>query len=144
MSDRSDRTRSDRLRTDGGEEPGDAGFDEWLAAIGDGEGYYLESPSGDGSLPPRRICPHSGSSDLEEKPLPETGEIEAVTVVHVASPQFAEDTPYATAVVDFGPVRLTGVVRGIDLEEVETGTTVEPTVEERETTGDPLLVFRPV
>ena len=136
--------RTDGLRTDGGEEPGDAGFDEWLAAIDDGEGYYLESPSGEGSLPPRRICPHSGSRDLAEEPLPETGEIEAVTVVHVASPQFAEDTPYATAVVDFGPVRLTGVVRGIDLEEVETGTTVEPTVEERDTTGDPLLVFRPV
>ncbi|MEF8779614.1 MAG: OB-fold domain-containing protein [Haloferacaceae archaeon] len=130
-------------RTDGGEEPGDAGFDEWLEAIDAGEGYYLESPTGEGSLPPRRICPHSRSTDLEERPLPETGEIEAVTVVHVASPQFADDTPYATAVADFGPVRLTGVVRGVDLEEVETGTTVEPTVEERETTGGPLLVFRP-
>lgn len=131
-------------RTDGGEEPGDAGFDEWLDAIDKGEGYYLESPSGETSLPPRRICPHSGSSQLAERPLPDTGEIEAVTVVHVAAPQFADDTPYATAVVDFGPVRLTGVVRGVGLEEIETGLAVEPTVEERETTDDPLLVFRPV
>ena len=77
--------RSDRLRTDGGEQPGDAGFDEWLAAIDDGEGYYLESPSGEGSLPPRRICPHSGSTDLEEEPLPEAGEIEDAGAFVIAS-----------------------------------------------------------
>lgn len=124
--------------------PGDAGFDEWLAAIADGNGYYLESPTGEGSLPPRRICPHSGSTQLEEQPIPDTGTIEAVTVVHVASPQFVDDTPYATAVVDFGPVRLTGMVRGLDPDSVETGMTVESTVETRATTDDPLLVFRPV
>jgi uncharacterized protein len=38
-------------------------------------------------------------------------------------------------------VRLTGQLRGV--EEPETGVRVAATVEERETTGDDLLVFRP-
>jgi len=123
---------------------GDAGYDEWLDALADGEGYYLAAPTGEGSLPPRRVCPHTGATELTEEPLPETGTVEAATTVHVGTPSFADDTPYVTAVVDFGPVRLTGVVRGIDPEGVGPGLEVEPGVEKRETTGDPIVTFRPV
>jgi uncharacterized OB-fold protein len=119
-----------------------ATYDEWLDAIDAGEAFYLES-EGHGSLPPRRVCPHSGSTDLSEEPLPETGTIETYTVVHVAAEKFAEDTPYVSAIVDFGPVALTGIVRGVDHETVDTGDEVAVTVETRETTEDRLVVFRP-
>jgi hypothetical protein len=120
-----------------------ATYDEWLDAIETGEGFYLESPEGHGSLPPRRVCPHSGSTDLTHEPLAETGTVETYTVVHVGATAFDDDTPYISAVVDFGPVELTGVVRGVDLEAVAVGDEVSVTVETRETTDDRLVVFRP-
>jgi len=118
-------------------------YDEWLDAIDAGEGFYLRSPEGYGSLPPRRVCPHSGATDLTHEPLPETGRIETYTVVHVGATKFADDTPYISAVVDFGPVELTGIVRGVDPEAVAVGDDVGVTVETRETTDDRLVVFRP-
>lgn len=105
----------------------DAGFDDWLDALGEGEPYYLECAYGHGSLPPRRVCSDPGcdSTDLEERPLPETGEIESVTVVSVPTPTFEADAPFALAVADFGPVSLTGQVRGVEPEDAEIGTGVE-------------------
>ena len=122
----------------------DAGFDEWLDAAEDGEAYYLECANGHGSLPPRRVCPDCGSTDLEEVPLPESGEVATFTVTHVPTPAFEEDAPYATAVVDFGPVRITGQIVGIDLEAIENGLEVEPEITVSETTGERVLSFSPV
>ena len=118
-------------------------YDEWLDAIDAGEGFYLRSPEGHGSLPPRRVCPHSGSTDLKREPLPETGTIETYSIVHVGATTFEDDTPYISAVVDFGAVELTGVVRGVDPEAVAVGDAIGVTVETRETTDDRLVVFRP-
>lgn len=120
-----------------------ATYDEWLSAIDAGEGFYLESPDGHGSLPPRRVCPHSGSTDLTQKPLPETGTIETYTIVHVAAEKFSDDTPYVSAIAEFGPVELTGIVRGVDPESVAVGDDVGVAVETRKTTTDRLVVFRP-
>ncbi|MWV65157.1 nucleic acid-binding protein [Halorubrum sp. JWXQ-INN 858] len=125
---------------------GDAGYDEWLAALADGQGFYLESPAGHGSLPPRRVCPHSGSTELTAEPLPEVGTLETFTVVHVPTPRFDDDAPYVTAIADFGAVRLTGVLRGVDPEAVDgidLGMAVEAGVEERETDGKRIVVLRP-
>ena len=119
-----------------------ATYDEWLDAIDAGEGFYLQSPEGHGSLPPRRVCPHSGSTDLTREPLPETGRVDTYTVVHVGATKFDDDTPYITAVVDFGPVALTGIVRGVDPDAVAVGDEVRVAVETRETTDDRLVVFR--
>lgn len=113
-----------------------AGYDEWLDAIAEGEAYFLECGNGHGSLPPRRICPECGETDLEATPLPEAGTVETYTVVHVAAPSFADDTPYTTAVAEFGSVRLTGVA-----DDVEVGTEVSVSIGESETTGDRLLRF---
>lgn len=118
-----------------------AGYDEWLAALADDEGYALACPEGHGSLPPRRVCPDCGSTALSEDPLAETGTVETYSVVHVAGPRFADDTPYVNAIADFGPVRLTGVLRGAD--DVAVGDRVAVAVEERATDGEPLVVFRP-
>ncbi|PCR89889.1 Zn-ribbon domain-containing OB-fold protein [Natrinema ejinorense] len=130
--------------TDGESDVADAGFDEWLAAAADGDASYLECANGHGSLPPRRVCPDCGSTDLAEADLPDTGDVQTFTVTHVPTPAFAEDAPYATAVVDFGPVSLTGQLVGIDLEDVETGLTVELEITVSETTGERVLALRPV
>ncbi|WP_281194063.1 Zn-ribbon domain-containing OB-fold protein [Halorubrum sp. F4] len=150
---------TDEIATDGGASTVNAGYDEWIDALAEGAGYALVCPDGHGSLPPRRVCPECGSSSLSEEALPDRGEIETFTVVHVPSPRFADDAPYVTAVARFGPVRLTGIVRGVDPESggdeeragsdaddeaVEVGTTVEVGVGERETDGGRIVAFRPV
>ena len=126
-----------------------ASYDEWLDAIEADEGFYLESPAGVGSLPPRRVCPETGSTDLTREPLPETGTIETYSVVHVAAPGFTDDTPYVSAIADFGSVRVTGVVRGLDPDAIDgdtdlIDTDVRLTVETRETTDDRLIVLSPI
>ncbi|WP_254537524.1 Zn-ribbon domain-containing OB-fold protein [Halomarina litorea] len=125
---------SDRVR--------DEGYDDLLDAIEAGEGYYLECAEGHGMLPPRRVCPHCGSRELSDEPLPDSGTVATYTVVRVAAPQFAEDTPYTTAVVDFGPVRVTGIVDA-DPEDVKTGTTVGVGVGESVTERARVIEFTP-
>ena len=126
--------------------PTDREYADWLDALADGDGFALVCPDGHGSLPPRRVCPECGSTDLSREPLDETGTVETCTVVHVPSPRFADDAPYVTAVVDFGPTRLTGVVRdGGEDETPEVAIDDAVTVEagERVTDGERLVVFRP-
>ena len=125
------------------EEVRDAGYDDWLDAVSEGEAYYLECPEGHGSLPPRRVCPDCGATDLEETPLSETGEIETFSITYISTPAFEDDAPYAIAVANFGPVRVTGQLTGIDVEDVENGLTVELEVVTSETTGERVLAFRP-
>lgn len=119
----------------------DGGFDDLLDAIAEDGGYYLECANGHGWLPPRRICPECGSRELSEEPLPEAGEVVTFTEIAVAAPGFADDAPYVTALADFGPVQITGMLRGVD--DPEVGTVVGIGVGERETTGDRAIVFRP-
>lgn len=121
----------------------DGEYDDLLDAIEEGEGYYCECSNGHGSLPPRRVCPHCGSRDLTETPIPDAGEIATHTTVSVPTPQFSEDAPYVTAIVDFGAVQVTGLVRDIDPDDVELGMSVGIDVGERATTGDRAIVFRP-
>lgn len=118
------------------------GFDDFLDAVSAGESYYLACPEGHGWLPPRRICPECGSRDLTEKALPESGTVESHTIVRVPAPSFADDAPYATAIADFGPLRVTAQYDG-DPEAVETGLTVGLDVAESVTTGERVFVFRP-
>ena len=122
----------------------DAGFDEWLDAAEEGQAYYLECPNDHGSLPPRRVCPDCGSTDLEEVPLPDSGEIETFTITYVPTPAFEDDAPYATAIANFGPVRITGQVVGVDVDAVENGLEVDLEVTVSQTTGERVLGFSPV
>jgi uncharacterized OB-fold protein len=118
----------------------DGAYDDLLDAIAAGGGYYLECANGHGSLPPRRVCPECGDRDLAKEPLPDAGEIVTYTVITVPTPQFEDDAPYVTALVDFGPVTVTGIVQG-DHETVETGQVVGIDVDETVTTGERLVVF---
>ena len=126
------------------DEARDEGYDDFLDAVADGEAYYLECDQGHGSLPPRQVCPDCGDSELATTTLPAKGIIEAHNVVHVPTPRFQDDTPYATAIVDFGPVSVTGQVRDVDPHEVENGMEVTLSVDRTETDGDRVLVFDPV
>lgn len=119
----------------------DAGYDDFVDSLDAGSGFYLECPEGHGSLPPRRVCPQCGDRDLDERDLPETGTILAHTVVHVPTPRFVDDAPYATAIADFGPVQVTGQIVGTDPDDVENGATVSPGVGRTETEGDRVLTF---
>jgi uncharacterized OB-fold protein len=122
----------------------DAGFDDLLDAVADGEPYYLETDEGAAYVPPMPYDPATGAEGLTEHPLPEPGEILTHTTTHIAAPQFDEDAPYVTAVADFGPVNLTGQVHGIDPEDVEVGREVTLGVERSETLDERVLVFYPV
>jgi Predicted nucleic-acid-binding protein containing a Zn-ribbon len=124
-----------------------ASYPAWLDAIESGEGFALESPTGERSLPPCRVDPATGATELCRKPLSETGTVETYTVVHVAAPGFADDTPYVSAIADFDSVRITGIVRGVDPDSVDAdfiGTEVRVTVETRATTDDRLVVLLPI
>lgn len=96
-------------------------FDEVLDAVEGGEPFYLSCEScGASSLPPRRICPDCGSSELSRKDLSETATVETYTPIHVTIPAFSDDAPYTVAVARFDEgVRLTGQVS--DGDEVEIG-----------------------
>ncbi|SFC45035.1 hypothetical protein SAMN05444422_108199 [Halobiforma haloterrestris] len=101
------------------------GYDEWLDALADGDGFYLRNGGDEATVPPA-----PGRGGLEREPLPARGTVEAVSTIHVPHPEFGDDAPYAIAVASFGPVRLTGQVRGVDPEaaDLERGLEVEPTV----------------
>jgi len=112
-------------------------------AIETGDPFYLACPDGHGSIPPRRVCPQCGAQSLTARALPETGHVQASTVVHVATAAFADSVPYVTAVAEFGPVGLTGVVTETDPAAVERGTAVTVGIERTDERGRPTLVFEP-
>lgn len=123
--------------------PGGAnGYDEWADALA-GDAYYLECADGHGSLPPRQVCPACGDDTLTEESLPIEGSLLSFTEIHVAPPEFVDRTPYVSAIADFGPVNLTGIVRGADPESLDVGTPVRVDVTENKSTGQRLVVFRP-
>jgi uncharacterized OB-fold protein len=121
----------------------DEGYDAFLDALASGDGYYLACTNGHGSLPPREVCPVCADAALTETPLPESGEVLTFTVLHVTTPDFDDDLPYLTAVVDFGTVNLTGLYRGVDPAAADLGDRVVVGVEERATTDERVVVFRP-
>jgi len=118
-------------------------YDDWIDSIEVGGGYYVACAEGHGWLPPRHVCPTCGSRELHEEPLPDSGTLATYTTITVPTPQFEDDAPYVTAIVDFGPVSITGLVRGVDPADVAIDDVVGIEVGERETTGERAVVFRP-
>lgn len=119
------------------------GYDDLLDAIGDDDGYYLQSESGNGWLPPRRLDPWTGSTDLKEKALPDQGTIETYTVIQVPPPAFEGEAPYVLAIADFGDVKLTGQLQDSNPEDVEIGMDVEPAVGHQENSNERFIAFKP-
>lgn len=121
----------------------DAGFDDLLDAIETGDPYYLACPAGHATLPPRRVCPDCGATGFTEVGLPETGTVHSHTTIRVAAPAFEAETPSVTAIAEFGPVRLTGLLRGVDPEAARIGQEVTVGVEET-AAGERVLALRPL
>jgi hypothetical protein len=121
----------------------DVGYDDFLDALEAGEPYYLRGPDGDGWLPPRRIDPATGRQELEKRPLPAVGELVTFTRTQVPPPELHDDVPYVVGVAEFGPVRVTGQVVGVDSERIEIGMPVEADVGRTETDGSRIVVFEP-
>lgn len=117
--------------------------DEFCEAIEAGDPFYLACPEGHGLVPPRRVCPHCGAQTLTAEPLPGPGQVQASTVVHVATSAFADNVPYVTAIAEFGPVSLTGVITESTADTVEKGTPVTVNIDRTETRQRPTLVFEP-
>lgn len=115
--------------------------DEFCRAIETGDPFYLACPNGHGSVPPRRACPHCGAQQLTVEVLPDIGQVKAATVVHVATSAFADSAPYVTAIADFGPVSLTGVIAKTDT--VEHGMDVTVSIKRTDERSHPTLVFEP-
>lgn len=117
--------------------------DEFCEAIEADDPFYLTCPDGHGSVPPRRVCPQCGAQSLTAHPLPEIGHVQSYTVVHVATSAFADSVPYVTAIAEFGPVNLTGIISETDPDAVEHGTEVTVGIERTVERQRPTLVFEP-
>ncbi|ELY50901.1 Zn-ribbon domain-containing OB-fold protein [Natronolimnohabitans innermongolicus] len=92
-------------------------------------------------FPPRIVCPECTGDDLEYVDLPHEGELFAFSEVRGGLPigLSEHEVPYVVAVVDLGPVRLSGRVDGAAYSDLEIGDSVSlkiveidgPTDEER-------------
>ncbi|SFR68926.1 hypothetical protein SAMN04487947_3525 [Halogeometricum rufum] len=115
----------------------------WLDAVASGDGFSLVCPEGHGWLPPRRVCKTCGSTTLERMPLPASGTVETYTEITVPAPRFSHEDAVAVAIADFGTVRVTGRLRGVEYDDVERGTAVEPGVERSGQEDERIVVLRP-
>jgi uncharacterized OB-fold protein len=122
----------------------DGGYDDFLDALDAGDGYGLVCANGHGWVPPRRVCPRCGSREFSKTDLPDTGRVIARTTIHVAAPQFGDDTPYVLAIVDLGPLSVTGQIDTDGSADIPRGLEVSPTVMESVTDGGRFLGFEPV
>lgn len=123
-----------------GQETSNVDFDDLLNAIDRGDGYYIICSNGHGSLPPLRVCPECGDSNLRKENLPNGGTIITYTEIRVPAPEFMGETPIV-AIADFEGVRLTGRLIG-DLNTAEVGLPVTLGVT-TSPAGERHLAFKP-
>ena len=94
---------------------------------------------------PQLRCPQCGSERLSEAELSGKGTVYSFCIVHhVFHPAFAEDVPYALALIELAEqagLRMVANIVGCTNEDVRTGMAVEVVFEERE--GYTLPQFRP-
>jgi len=84
------------------------------------------SKCGELLLPPRPMCTKCLSTDLKWVELGKRGELLTYTVIHVAPTQFQSMVPYVVGVVKLKDgLKLPGMIRGIEPEEIEVGMELE-------------------
>ena len=77
-------------------------------------------------LPPRPMCTTCLSTDLKWVEIGKRGELLTYTVIHVAPTQFQSMVPYVVGVVKLKDgLKLPGMIRGIEPEEIEVGMELE-------------------
>jgi len=92
--------------------------------------YRLEASKckgcGQAYFPPRLVCANCKSREFETIKLQDRGKIVTFTVIRVAPHEFANQTPYVVAIVEFSDgVQLTTQIVDCDLNEVEIGKPVQ-------------------
>ncbi len=74
------------------------------------------------SFPPRSKCPKCGSAESETVKLSDQGVVRTFTVIHVAPPQFGDQTPYAVGIVELdGGAKITAQIVDCPLDDIEIG-----------------------
>ena len=77
-------------------------------------------------LPPRPMCTKCLSTDLKWIELEKRGKLLTYTVIHVAPTQFQSMAPYTVGIVKLkDDLKLPGMIRGINPEEIEVGMELE-------------------
>lgn len=119
-------------------------FDSFTDAIESAEQQYLACETcGHGTLPPRRLCPACGSTELTPGPLSERGEILSFTEISVTTPKFHGETPYTVALVELNEeITLTGQLRDATADDIAIGDEVVLGTESHDE-GTAVLTFRP-
>lgn len=73
-------------------------------------------------LPPRPLCPHCYSDDLQWTQLKGEGTIVTYTAIHVTSPQFKDLVPYIVVVVKLDEgLPFIGILKTQNFDEVKVG-----------------------
>jgi len=78
------------------------------------------------SFPPRVVCPACGEREFETTKLAEAGKILTYTIIRVPPHQFADQAPYAVAIVELGDgVKVMGQVVDCDFDKIKIGMKVK-------------------
>lgn len=78
------------------------------------------------NFPPRLVCPACTSKEFETIHLAETGKILTYTIIRVPPHQFADQAPYAVAIVELADgVKVMGQVVDCDFDKIKTGLKVK-------------------
>jgi uncharacterized OB-fold protein len=73
-------------------------------------------------LPPKPMCIHCLSTNLQWTELEGSGKLLSYTVIHVAPEQFQSFAPYIVGIVEFERgFRLPGMIRDVDPKEIRVG-----------------------
>lgn len=72
-------------------------------------------------FPPRRVCPGCGGREFAMKALPGEGTIDTFTVIRTAPAAFADQVPYALAIVNLGGTRVTMQVADCEIDKLAIG-----------------------
>ena len=73
-------------------------------------------------LPPRPLCDKCYSDEFEWVTLPDTGMLLTYTIIHVATPQFQDITPYPVGIIQLGTnLKIPGIIKGITSENIKIG-----------------------
>ena len=78
------------------------------------------------SLPTRLVCPDQTCNESEKITLKGTGTILSYTIIHIASDDFARQTPYPVAIIETDEgARLTAQIVDCNFEDIKIGSKVE-------------------
>lgn len=117
-------------------------YNDFLDALSEEDGFYLECPNGHPSFPPYRVCSVCGESDVTKRSLSDRGIVIAHTVIHVPPPRFSDQAPYVVAIADFEGVELTGHLTSEAVDAIENGVEVSVTTGQSEETSERYVEFK--